>query len=115
MRAGYTPLHMAVGYSHVATVAALLEAGADPEVGFWAQKTIRICPFVPLSAHRGVTCTLQAQENCPIVRVLSRWCYHGSETHKRAQGLVAWGAHVGIDVMWRRQVARTRLREFRSQ
>lgn len=31
-RAGYTPLHMAVGYSHVATVAALLEAGADPEV-----------------------------------------------------------------------------------
>ncbi|CAL8470619.1 g10161 [Coccomyxa elongata] len=29
---GYTPLHMAVGYSHVATVAALLEAGADPEV-----------------------------------------------------------------------------------
>ncbi len=29
---GYTPLHMAVGYSHVAAVAALLEAGADPEV-----------------------------------------------------------------------------------
>ena len=32
VRAGYTPLHMAVGYSHVATVGALLEAGADPEV-----------------------------------------------------------------------------------
>ena len=30
--AGYTPLHMAVGYSHVAVVAALLEAGANPEV-----------------------------------------------------------------------------------
>ena len=30
--AGYTPLHMAVGYSHVAVAAALLEAGADPEV-----------------------------------------------------------------------------------
>ena len=30
--AGYTPLHMAVGYSHVTVVAALLEAGANPEV-----------------------------------------------------------------------------------
>lgn len=30
--AGYTPLHMAVGYSHVAVVNALLEAGASPEV-----------------------------------------------------------------------------------
>ena len=30
--AGYTPLHMAVGYSHVAVVAALLDAGANPEV-----------------------------------------------------------------------------------
>ena len=30
--AGFTPLHMAVGYSHVAVVAALLEAGANPEV-----------------------------------------------------------------------------------
>ncbi len=28
---GYTPLHMAAGYLHTATVSALLEAGADPE------------------------------------------------------------------------------------
>lgn len=32
MHAGYTPLHMAVGYSHVGAVAALLDAGANPEV-----------------------------------------------------------------------------------
>ena len=31
-RPGYTPLHMAVGYSHMPVAAALLEAGADPEV-----------------------------------------------------------------------------------
>lgn len=30
--AGYTPLHMAVGYSRVATVRTLLEAGANPEI-----------------------------------------------------------------------------------
>ena len=29
--AGYTPLHMAVGYSFTSTVEALLEAGADAE------------------------------------------------------------------------------------
>ena len=29
--AGYTPLHMAAGYMHTATIAALLAAGADPE------------------------------------------------------------------------------------
>lgn len=27
---GYTPLHMASGYMHTTTMAALLEAGADP-------------------------------------------------------------------------------------
>ena len=32
MHAGYTPLHMAVGYSHVAIVAELLDAGANPEM-----------------------------------------------------------------------------------
>jgi signal recognition particle protein len=31
LRAGYTPLHMAAGYLHTSTVAALLEGGADPE------------------------------------------------------------------------------------
>ena len=31
--AGYTPLHMAVGYSRTATVQVLLDYGADPEVG----------------------------------------------------------------------------------
>lgn len=31
--AGYTPLHMAVGYSRTATVQVLLDFGADPEVG----------------------------------------------------------------------------------
>ena len=30
--AGYTPLHMAVGYSRTATVQVLLDFGADPEV-----------------------------------------------------------------------------------
>lgn len=30
--AGYTPLHMAVGYSHISTVRVLLEAGANPEI-----------------------------------------------------------------------------------
>ena len=29
--AGYTPLHMAAGYMHTTTIAALLAAGADPE------------------------------------------------------------------------------------
>jgi hypothetical protein len=29
--AGYTPLHMAAGYMHTSTIAALLEGGADPE------------------------------------------------------------------------------------
>ena len=45
MSAGYTPLHMAVGYSHVAVAAALLEAGADPEVrwGGMADEVIYIC------------------------------------------------------------------------
>ena len=32
MAAGYTPLHMAVGYSRTATVQVLLDFGADPEV-----------------------------------------------------------------------------------
>ena len=44
LRAGYTPLHMAVGYSHVATVAALLEAGADPEVGNQGKIIIPLFP-----------------------------------------------------------------------
>ena len=30
--AGYTPLHMAVGYSFVSTVKILLDAGANPEI-----------------------------------------------------------------------------------
>jgi hypothetical protein len=29
--AGYTPLHMAAGYMHTNTIAALLKGGADPE------------------------------------------------------------------------------------
>ena len=29
--AGYTPLHMAAGYMHTSTIAALLAGGADPE------------------------------------------------------------------------------------
>lgn len=29
---GYTPLHMAVGYSHVGAVKVLLDAGASPEI-----------------------------------------------------------------------------------
>ena len=28
---GYTPLHMAAGYMHTTTIAALLQGGADPE------------------------------------------------------------------------------------
>ena len=32
LSAGYTPLHMAVGYSHVGAVKALLDAGASPEI-----------------------------------------------------------------------------------
>jgi len=31
-RAGYTPLHMAVGYSHVGSVKVLLDAGASPDI-----------------------------------------------------------------------------------
>ena len=30
--AGFTPLHLAVGYSHTPLVSLLLDAGADPEV-----------------------------------------------------------------------------------
>lgn len=30
---GYTPMHMAAGYSHTASLALLLEAGANP--GMW--------------------------------------------------------------------------------
>ncbi len=41
---GYTPLHMAVGYSHMPVAAALLEAGADPEV--WPLHVSRVWVFL---------------------------------------------------------------------
>ena len=38
--AGYTPLHMAVGYSRTTTVQVLLDFGADPEVGDKEGRTV---------------------------------------------------------------------------
>lgn len=50
MSAGYTPLHMAVGYSHVAVAAALLDAGADPEVR-WSRRRMHVLFYV-WASHR---------------------------------------------------------------